>query len=182
MRRQIILEAPPGKIKERTSECEVPNEYECCYCDSKVSRSYSRVQFLVAHSFSYFALEFLQFISVHNRFMLKYSRNETTHKNLSSSKYQHDTWSHSLVLCASHIAPDPSPTMCPISHYFPPTVSPLGTINWTPTRRAFLGRSPFSLCVCHCMAVPLLTHRFHYEYTFNEALKGPARPQKRAVD
>lgn len=36
MRRQILLDAPPGKIKERTSECEVPNEYECCYCDSKV--------------------------------------------------------------------------------------------------------------------------------------------------
>lgn len=36
MRRQILLDAPPGKIKERTSESEMPNEYECCYCDSKV--------------------------------------------------------------------------------------------------------------------------------------------------
>lgn len=36
MRRQILLDAPAGKIKERTSESEMPNEYECCYCESKV--------------------------------------------------------------------------------------------------------------------------------------------------
>ena len=51
MRRQIILAAPPGKIKQRTSECEVPNEYECCYCDSKVDE---QDQMLLSSNF-YFA-------------------------------------------------------------------------------------------------------------------------------
>lgn len=57
MRRQILLDAPAGKIKERTSESEMPNEYECCYCESKVPENKNLKHLLkLLHLNFYFAV------------------------------------------------------------------------------------------------------------------------------
>lgn len=68
MRRQILLDAPAGKIKERTSESEMPNEYECCYCESKVPENKISMHLLILlHlNYYYFAVQRIALPQIHS--------------------------------------------------------------------------------------------------------------------